>query len=172
MKVLLRGATEFREFPDLPTAPTSLGAPAARGSEAPAGTQVTSDHGVARADSTSAPAVPTTFDATPSAPATPSFAHTGAPVQFLTVTSAVTEVQPSTITRSGVGGLGETGGGEIARGADALASLSLDGPAHADHGWFIVPSASNEYGPAYGAADDFTFDVAAGAFSADWFFWA
>ena len=41
----------------------------------------------------------------------------------------------------------------------------------ADHGWFIVPSAANEYGDSYAAsADGFTWNVAAGEFTADWFF--
>lgn len=37
-------------------------------------------------------------------------------------------------------------------------------------GWFIVPSAGNEYGQAYVAGDGLVWDVAAGEFSADWFF--
>jgi len=173
VKLLGRGQTEFTEVPDQPTGPAvPTTTPVARGSEAPAQTEVASNHGVARADSTSAPAILTTFDAVPGGPTTASFAHTDAPVQLLTVGSAVTEIHLPAMTRGDAGGLSETSGGEIARGGDALASLSLDGPSYADHGWFVVPSASNEYGPAFAAADDFTFDVAAGSFSADWFFWA
>ena len=72
---------------------------------------------------------------------TMSFPQAGAPVQLLAVASAVTDVQLSPMTRSDLGGLSDTGGGEIARGAETLASLGLDGPSYADHGWFIVPSA-------------------------------
>lgn len=39
-----------------------------------------------------------------------------------------------------------------------------------DNGWFVVPSAENEYGPVYAAGDGFGWDVATGEFSADWFF--
>lgn len=39
-----------------------------------------------------------------------------------------------------------------------------------DNGWFIVPSADNEYGPVvYAAGDGFGWDASAGEFSADWF---
>lgn len=171
MKVLLRGATEFREFPDQPTSP--VGTTIARGSDAPADTHGTSDPGVARADSASAPAILITPDASSSVPTTVSFAHTDTPVLFGPVASAVVDIQMPTMGRGELGGSGDaSGSGDIARGADTLASLSLDGPAYADHGWFIVPSSSNEYGPAYAAAaDDFAFDVAAGEFSSDWF-WA
>lgn len=93
-----------------------------------------------------------------------------APVLFGPVASAVTEIQVPAVMRGDLGGSNDTGGdGDIARGSDTLASLSLDGPAYADHGWFIVPSAANEYGEGYAATDDFAFDVAAGEFSADWF---
>jgi len=93
-----------------------------------------------------------------------------APVLLGPVASAVTEIQLPAMMRGDLGGSGDSGGGgDIARGSEALASLSLDGPAYADHGWFIVPSAANEYGEGYAAADDFAFDVAAGEFSADWF---
>jgi hypothetical protein len=173
VKLWGRGLSEPVEVPDQPTAPTlPTGTAVARGGEAPAQTQAASDHGAGRADSASAPVALTTFDATPSAPATLSFAHTEAPVQFLTVASAVTEIHVPAMMRGDLGGSTDaSGGGEIARGSDTLASLELDGAAYADHGWFVVPSASNEYGPAYAAADGFAFDVAAGEFSSDWF-WA
>lgn len=96
------------------------------------------------------------------------FAHAGAPVQYVPVASVVTDLQALAVTRSDFGGASDTGGGDIARGLD-LASLDLNLSSFADHGWFIVPSASSEYGQAYAAANDFAFDVAAGAFSSDWF---
>ena len=37
-------------------------------------------------------------------------------------------------------------------------------------GWYIVPSAANEYGQAYAAADGFDFNVATGDFASDWAF--
>ena len=93
-----------------------------------------------------------------------------APVLFGPVASAVTEIQVPAVMRGDLGGSNDTGGdGDIARGSDTLASLSLDGPAYADHGWFIVPSEAHEYGEGYAATDDFAFDAAAGEFSADWF---
>jgi hypothetical protein len=172
VKVLGRGHTEFTEVPDQPTVPTLTGAPIARGPEAPAGTQVaqvTPDHGTARADSTSAPAI-LTFDATPSMPTTLSFAHANTPMLLAAVASAVTDIQLPAMSRGDAGASSDTsGGGELARGAETLVSLSLDGPAYADHGWFIVPSASNEYGEGYAAADEFAFDIAAGEFASDWF---
>ena len=77
--------------------------------------------------------------------------------------------QTPAMMRGDLAGMSATGTGDVARVVEALASLALDGPGYADHGWFIVPSASNEYGPAYAVADDFSFDVAAGEFSSDWF---
>ena len=169
MRTLGRGRTEFIDVPDQPAAPTTpTGAAIARGSEVPAQTQATSDHGVARADSTSA--ILTTFEATSPAQTTVSFAQGSAPVLFGPVASAVTEIAGPAVMRGDLGGSNDpVGGGEIARGSEALASLSLDGPSYAEHGWFIVPSAANEYGEGYAAAGDFAFDVAAGEFSADWF---
>ena len=50
----------------------------------------------------------------------------------------------------------------------SLAPLSLG--AHWSNGWFVVPSAANEYGQAYAAGDGgFEFDVASGSFASDWF---
>lgn len=169
MKVFIRGHAEPVEAdqPVPPASPFSLvvtTTPIPRAG-ATADTPGTSDHSIARADSTGTPATLPALDATPSVPSTVPFA----PVQLLAVASVVTDVQLSPMTRGDLGGLSDTGGGEIARGAETLASLGLDGPSYADHGWFIVPSASNEYGSAYAAADDFAFDLAAGEFSADWF---
>jgi len=177
VKVFIRGHAEAVEAdqPVPPVSPFSLvvtTTPVSRG-EAPADTHGTSDPGVARADSASVPATLIALEASSPVPTTVSFAHADAPVLFGPVASAVVDIQMPAMARGDLGGSGDaSGSGEIARGSDALASLSLDGPAYADHGWFIVPSSSNEYGPAYAAAtDDFTFDVAAGEFSSDWF-WA
>jgi len=112
------------------------------------------------------------LDAASSAPML-SFTHADAtvtPAQLVSVASAVTDIQAPATMRGEGGGLGDSAGGEVARGADTLASLAVDGPDYADHGWLIVPSTTNEYGPAYAAAaDGFSFDVAAGEFSSDWF---
>lgn len=55
-------------------------------------------------------------------------------------------------------------------GSEASALLSLNQLSFLDNGWFVVPSADNEYGPAvYAAADDYGWSVAAGEFSTDWF---
>lgn len=174
MKALLRGQTEFVEVPDdQPVGPITLQVPTlttsfARGSEAPADTHAASDHGMTRADSVSVPLMLATFDATSPAPAPLSFAS----APFLTMAGPGTEVQLFAAARGDLAGMSATSTGDIGRVVEVLASLAPDAPGYADHGWFIVPSASNEYGPALALADDFTFDVAAGEFSADWFFWA
>jgi hypothetical protein len=62
------------------------------------------------------------------------------------------------------------GGGEIARDGETLAPMSIAITNAADHGWFIVPSAANEYGESFVAGDGFEWNVAAGEFSGDWFF--
>jgi len=163
VKVFIRGHAEPVEAdqPVPPRSPFSL---------VVADTPVTSAHGITRADSTNAPGILTALDAASSASTTVSSAQMNAPVLLGPVASAVTEIQLPAVMRGDLGGSGDSGGGgDIARGSEALASLSLDGPAYADHGWFIVPSAANEYGESYAAADDFAFDVAAGEFSADWF---
>jgi hypothetical protein len=165
VKAMLRGATEFREFPDQPTTPTSpVGTFSTRGAEAPAGTQGASDHGtpdlgIVRVDAVTFPVTQTGSDGAP---------HSEGPAQSASVASAVTSAPA--VGRGDVAGSDGVGGGEIGHDADGLASLALNGPDYADHGWFIVPSAANEYGEAaYAAAGDFAFDVAAGEFSADWF---
>jgi hypothetical protein len=49
--------------------------------------------------------------------------------------------------------------------------MSLAWADSSDNGWFVVPSAANEYGPAYAAANDgFAWDTAAGEFTVDFFF--
>jgi hypothetical protein len=68
------------------------------------------------------------------------------------------------------GGDSAGGGSEIGRDGESLAPMSLAW-ADSDNGWFIVPSAANEYGQAYAAANDgFAWDVAAGEFAVDFFF--
>ncbi|MEJ0077166.1 MAG: hypothetical protein WDO17_17325 [Alphaproteobacteria bacterium] len=98
----------------------------------------------------------------------------GASPQMMSVASVVTEGPGLAVERGG-GALpsgGDGGGtGEIGRDGDHFASLSIDSAAYADHGWFVVPSASNEYGDAISVAGDgFSFDVAAGEFTSDWVF--
>jgi hypothetical protein len=167
VKLLGRGHTEFTEVPDQPTTPS--GALIARGSEAAAQTQATADHGIARVDS-AAPTIPLIMsDSAPAAAAIVSFAHTDSPFLVAAVATPATEVPSLAVPRGDLAKMSEMGSGDIARVVEALASLALDGPAYADHGWFVVPSASNEYGAAYVSADDFAFDLAAGEFSADWF---
>jgi hypothetical protein len=173
VKVLGRGHTEFTEVPDQPTAPTlPAGAPIARGSEAPAGTQATADHSAPRADSTSAPVTLITSDATLPGPTIVSFSLTNAPV--LLGPSAVTEIQLPAVMRGDLGGSNDTGGGGgIERGSDTLASLALDGPNYADHGWFIVPSAGNDPGyveASAGADGDVAWGFADAGYASDWFF--
>jgi hypothetical protein len=119
----------------------------------------------------------TMSDAVSSAPM-PSLTHADATVgslQLGSVPSAVTDIQAPAVIRGDGGGLSDAGGGVVARDGDGLASLALNSSDYADHGWFIVPSVANEYGDssgsgqAFAAADDFSFDVAGGSFSSDWF---
>jgi hypothetical protein len=50
-------------------------------------------------------------------------------------------------------------------------SVTINYAALPADGWFIVPSAANEYGDAvYAAGDGFGFDVATGDFASDWVF--
>jgi hypothetical protein len=104
---------------------------------------------------------------------TPVVLSGGSP-QMMSVASVVTEGPGLAVERGG-GTLpsgGDGGGtGEIGRDGETFASLSIDSSAYADHGWFIVPSASNEYGDAISVAGDgFSFDVAIGGFASDWVF--
>jgi len=94
------------------------------------------------------------------------FAHADALPSFAPVPSVVTDLQSPGVVRGDVGG--SPGYGDIGRGLD-IAPLALNASDYADHGWFIVPSAGNEYGDVHVASDGFTFDVAAGEFTADWF---
>jgi hypothetical protein len=165
VKVFIRGHADpvDSDIPFVP--PTNFDVtPVPRAGGATAGTQGASDHGTpdlgfVRIDAVTFSPMLTGSDGSP---------HSEGQAQSAPVASAVTGV-PSMAYGDGAGS-GGAGGGEIARDADGLASLALNGPDYADHGWFIVPSASNEYGEAaYAAAGDFAFDMAAGEFSADWF---
>jgi hypothetical protein len=96
-------------------------------------------------------------------------AQSGAPAQFVPVASAIADLPQPAVAHSDMTDASSAGGGEVGRGSD-LASLDSNASSYADHGWFIVPSADNEYGQAtYAAADDYGWSVAAGEFSADWF---
>jgi hypothetical protein len=119
----------------------------------------------------SAPAVPhlATEIATSSVPVVSQSA-------LLTVSASVVTAPGGTVT-AGNGGLtsggltsassGDTSGASASDSAGAAGALFASLP---DDGWFIVPSAANEYGQAYAAGDGFVWDVATGEFAADWFF--
>jgi hypothetical protein len=107
------------------------------------------------------------------------FAHSDALPQFAPVPSVVTDISaPLAGTHGGdlidTGGFGG-GSGSVFRGGDTLASLAIDSSGYVDHGWFIVPSASAEYGDGHfdvaaaDGADGFVFNAAAGEFTSDWF---
>lgn len=192
MQVLFRGQSTFTEVPD--HQPPATSTPVLR-SESPA-TQVTPDHidTQARTDHASSvlasdffPSMNATHDAqTAMAPVDtqPVFTNAGSPIQwfahsdslpqFLPVASVVTDVSGTVVRGADLGdsgGFGD-GGGSVFRGGDTLASLALDSSGYADHGWLIVPSASNEYGDTHvdmAAVDGFAFDMAAGEFTSDWF---
>ena len=170
MLVLGRGHTTYTEVPDSPA-----GSPTITRSSTAVDTPAASDHttpdlNIARAE-LFVPALPlTTSDGATGAPSIPWFAHFESPVQSAPVASVVTDLYSAAVTRgdlSGPSGLGD--GDIIGRGSD-LGPLGVNVANYSDHGWFIVPSASNEYGDTQVAGDGFVFDVAAGEFTADWFF--
>jgi len=67
-----------------------------------------------------------------------------------------TQIGSATLSDSGSAGEGP------------LAPLTFG--AHWSDGWFVVPSAANEYGQAHAALEGgFEFDVATGSFTSDWF---
>jgi len=111
----------------------------------------------------------------PAVPAIQWFAHSDALPSFAPVPGVVTDI--SAPGARGGDLLGDSGGsgdarGRVFRGGDTLASLAIDSSGYGDHGWFIVPSASAEYGDAHfdvAGADGFAFNVAAGEFTSDWF---
>jgi hypothetical protein len=78
---------------------------------------------------------------------------------------------PLAVAGSDFGGSGNAGGGEVARELDAPALFALSSDTAGDY-WMIVASATNEYGVSDVASDEFVWDIAAGEFSADWFFLA
>jgi hypothetical protein len=163
MLVLFRGHTTYTEVPDAPPAVSLVG----RGSAPPSASSA--DAGSGSPQVTVTPSVPS-HDTAPifsSGPATP---QSGAVPVFLPVSSVVTDLQGSASLLRG-GESPSSGGGEIAGGGESLAPLSLAWADSSDDGWFVVPSAANEYGQAYAAASDgFAFDVAAGEFTVDFFF--
>jgi hypothetical protein len=167
VQVLFRGHSTFTEVPD--DTPPGSQAPVFRadtastivshGAEAPVLTSA--------AGPSASASMPTLHDTTPV------LLSSGSP-QLVSVASVVSEGPALTIERGGIGPSsgGDGGGsGEIGRDGEHFASLSIDSAAYADHGWFVVPSASNEYGEAVATAGDgFSFDVAAGTFTGDWVF--
>jgi hypothetical protein len=165
VKVWIRGHADPVDSDIAVVPPITSGlAPIPRGGEATAGTQGTSDHGapdlgITRIDAVTFPPMVTVSDGAP--------AHSEGAVQPAPVASALADISA---VHGDVAGSGGVGGGEIARDSEGLASLALNSPDYSDHGWFIVPSADNEYGQAaYAAADGFAFDLAAGEFGTDWF---
>jgi hypothetical protein len=159
MLVLFRGHTTFTEVPDAPAAPVS---PLARGIAA-SSTSHSDDAGAGSVQFAGANLSTPIFSSAPLLP------QSGAAPQLLQVSSVVTELQGPASSLHGADLPSSGGGGEIARGGESLAPLSLAWSS--DDGWFIVPSAANEYGQAYAAANDgFAFDVAAGEFTVDFFF--
>lgn len=148
---------------DVPDAPATGGSDVARGADAPvADTHTTPDLGIGRADAIAS--VPT-LTMTGTSPA-----HIDAPAQVIPVASAIADLPQSAVAHSDMTDASTSGSGEVGRGSD-LASLDTTSSSYADHGWFVVPSADNEYGPSvtYAAADDYGWSAVAGEFSADWF---
>lgn len=119
-----------------------------------------------------APIILPTFDGASSALGISWFAHSDALPQFAPVASVVTDGVAGTATRGGdLGSLSGFGDGDIGRGGE-IAPLALNASDFSDHGWFIVPSATAEYGDGHvdmAAVDGFVFDMAAGEFTSDWF---
>ena len=173
---IARGATSFTEVPD---APPTGGSPISRGI-ATSSTSQSADAGagtlqLANVSTFSQATIVPSFsshDSTPVLSSAPLLTQSGAAPQFVSVASVVTDLQaPASAPRGGESPSSGGGGGEIARGGESLAPMALAWADAADDGWFIVPSAANEYGEAYAAADDgFAWDVAAGEFTVDFFF--
>lgn len=171
MRVVFRGHSTFTDLPD--DTPPGSQAPLFTGFNGNAAAPA-SDHGaeapvlISAAGSSASVSMPT-LQAT-----TPVMLSNSSP-QLVSVSSVVTEGPGLTVERGGdiahtTGGDGG-GTGEVGRDGDVFASLSIDSAAYADHGWFVVPSASNEYGDTvYAAGDGFSFDVATGDFTSDWVF--
>jgi hypothetical protein len=155
MLAIGRGMSHFVEVPDAPTGVSLV----PRGSAAPSASS---------AEISSA----SSHDSTPIFSSAPLLPQSGAAPQSLAVGSVVTDLHGSTsVLRGGESPSFGGGGGEIGRDGESLAPMSLAWADSSDNGWFIVPSAANEYGQAYAAAGDgFAFDVAAGEFAVDFFF--
>lgn len=100
----------------------------------------------------------------------------GAAAQSVPVLQAVSPpgVVTDLLVPAGLQGGGAQPGAAIAPMASDASDGSIAPLTLASHwagdGWFIVPSAANEYGQAYAAGDGgFEFDVASGSFASDWF---
>ncbi len=167
MLVLFRGHTTFTEVPDAPPTGVSL----TRGIAA-SSTSQSDDAGAGSLQLSAANlgnASP--HDSTPIFSSAPLLPQSGVAPQSASVASVVTDLQGSTSSLRGAEPPSSGGGGEIARGGESLAPMTLAWADSPDDGWFVVPSAANEYGEAYAAADDgFAWDVAAGEFAVDFFF--
>lgn len=164
MLAIGRGMSHFVEVPDAPAGGSSIprgsqGADGSAGSLQLSGT------------TTTMPSF-SSHDSTPILSSAPLLLQSGAAPQIVSVASVVTDLQGSTSSlRGGESPSSGGGGGEIERGGESLAAMTLAWADSADDGWFVVPSAANEYGQAYAAADDgFAWDVAAGEFAVDFFF--
>jgi len=165
MLAIGRGMSHFVEVPDAPAGGSSIprgsqGADSSAGSLQLSGT------------TTTMPSF-SSHDSTSILSSAPLLLQSGAAPQFVSVASVVTDLQGSASSLRGgeSPSSGGGGGGDIARGGESLGPMTLAWADSADDGWFVVPSAANEYGQAYAAADDgFAWDVAAGEFAVDFFF--
>jgi hypothetical protein len=170
VQVLFRGHSTFTEVPDN-TPPGSQPTVLRGEASAPALTATGQDAVPASAHDVAPVLMAASAPTVPLMDTTPVLLSSGSP-QMVSVASVVTDGPALAIER----GIGTTGGGdgssgEVGRDGEHFASLSIDSAAYGDHGWLIVPSASNEYGDAVATAGDgFSFDVAAGEFTSDWVF--
>lgn len=165
MKVLGRGLPDFVDVPDQPSGPAN-----------PIGRADSADHSAAAVSSVD-PIIPVVV-VPGGAASSVLISSSGAGAQFVAfvspfipVASAVSDVQTMSTGHADLAGLGGTGDGSgAAGGGDGFVSLAMNSPDYSDHGWFVVPSAANEYGASYAAADGFVWDIASGEFASDWFF--
>lgn len=98
-----------------------------------------------------------------------------APTLFVPVMNVASDLLTSTTTPHPDAALNHSSFAELqARGGEGAVVLTepLSFASYADNGWFIVPSAANEYGEGFASGDGFAFNVATGEFTADWFFFA
>src|SRR5687768_1072299 len=162
MLVLGRGHTTFTEVPDVPTPPTPPAVSlVGRGSEAPAAPSADVSH-APQAITTSVTPSFTATDTTPVfSPGTtpvfsagPALSQSGAPLLLSPVASVVTDIQtPTSLARGADAPTSGGGDGEVGRGGDSIAPMLVAMADYADNGWFIVPSAANEYGESYASGD-------------------